>query len=1026
MVVGAESVEFVHGDDVGEGFERLVADGLHAGEFLLRAGEFGGGEAVAGEGGDFFVEAAADEVHLRGVGADVEGEESGGEAHHLRGADEVGEAEFLADAVEEAGGHVAAGGLDEFEGDAVGAEGVGAEEAGHEDGLLFGFVDDDVVRGIEGRGHGRVGHEEAAFGEAGEEFLHLGADFVRVHVAEDGEDAVAGGEALVAEGEEGVAVEGLDGLGGAVGAQAVGMAGEDGAAHGVAGHAGDLLVLGLEGGDLVELLAGDFLVGEGRAGEDVGEDVESEGEVGLHDLDGDAEAVVAGVGADVSADGLDLVGEGLGVAPGGALDDGAGGKGGDAVGRGGLGELAAAEDGDGVDEGEARVAADEEAEAVGEFGLGDFPRGATRGGAGPRGKGSARIERGDGEAGGREVAGGDAEEVGRFDAGDLAEVFGTEVGVAGEEPAAADVRGAAAGSGEVAELLGEDGLAGLDDLGFGGRGFAVAGDDFQRGRFGVSALVGLAEEVHAEETHLTGHVGVGRDVVDEVAAFAQLEVQRGAASAAQHGGEHVERGGVRVRDRRDVPDERAAAEFRLELLVGFAASDLRGLARDEDRGAGAALGGAEPLSREVEDGGGVHVAGDDEEHVIGHVAGAVVGGEVVAGEAVEDVEVPDDGVPVGALAEGGREHEFGAHAVGVIEAHGEFAADDLLLLCELLLRQGGVQGCVGEEFNRRGRAVRRDIDPVDGAVERGVGVDVAAGFLHRAGDFVGAAFLGALEDHVLEEVREPAAQPGVLVDAARLDPDLDAGHGGGVVGFDEDGEAVGEDAGEGAAAGEGGRGGVRGRQEILHAGRRRCAGVAVSAGLGGHLRLAAGTRGERRGRLGRAEGCEEGFLEVEAILEVLEAVLVRASEDARINEEEDHAADVTSRADAPIGEDREGHGAELLEGEFPEAVEQLGGRDVGGSGARFAAALLRVLERLAQEEVGFPAVAGVAGDHLVEVFLEGRFLHFRAQRPGTSAVASPTARASRQCLIPRPARKAASTNATNRLSCPVSLNIDRT
>ena len=69
------------------------------------------------------------------------------------------------------------------------------------------------------------------------------------------------------------------------------------------------------------------------------------------------------------------------------------------------------------------------------------------------------------------------------------------------------------------------------------------------------------------------------------------------------------------------------------------------------------------------------------------------------------------------------------------------------------------------------------VDPVHRAVERSVSVDVPALVLDALRDGVGRAGFRALEQHVFEQVRHaPAPRCLALVDAARADPDLHAGH----------------------------------------------------------------------------------------------------------------------------------------------------------------------------------------------------------------------------------------------------------
>ena len=89
-----------------------------------------------------------------------------------------------------------------------------------------------------------------------------------------------------------------------------------------------------------------------------------------------------------------------------------------------------------------------------------------------------------------------------------------------------------------------------------------------------------------------------------------------------------------------------------------------------------------------------------------------------------------------------------------------------------------------------GTPLARDIDPIDRAIERRVGVDVAAGVLDALRKLARAARRRALEKHVLEHVREPGAEVPILVNAARFHPDLHAGHRRAVILLHDDAQAV--------------------------------------------------------------------------------------------------------------------------------------------------------------------------------------------------------------------------------------------
>ncbi len=157
----------------------------------------------------------------------------------------------------------------------------------------------------------------------------------------------------------------------------------------------------------------------------------------------------------------------------------------------------------------------------------------------------------------------------------------------------------------------------------------------------------------------------------------------------------------------DVPGDIEPGELRGELRIGAALAELLGLLRDVDGREALARVIGEELLELVVDLLRIDVADDDEEHVIGDVAELVIRHHVVALELVVNLEVADDREAVGMdLVGGGHELEAG-HAVGIVVAHGELAADDLLLLAVLM--GGRVEFIIASE--RMSSAV---VTPFDG------------------------------------------------------------------------------------------------------------------------------------------------------------------------------------------------------------------------------------------------------------------------------------------------------------------------
>ena len=155
-----------------------------------------------------------------------------------------------------------------------------------------------------------------------------------VELSGGGEDHVAAAEALSVVAEESVLVEGGDGFGGA----------ENGLAEGLVFPEvlGEELVdedVGVVFVDF-DLLKDDATltlnvwVSEGGVEDQVGEDVEGDGDVVVEGLDAEADGFLAGVGVEVAADGVHFTGDVLGGAGAGAFEEHVLDEMGDAVGGG--------------------------------------------------------------------------------------------------------------------------------------------------------------------------------------------------------------------------------------------------------------------------------------------------------------------------------------------------------------------------------------------------------------------------------------------------------------------------------------------------------------------------------------------------------------------------------------------------------------------------------------------------------------------------------------------------------------------
>jgi hypothetical protein len=309
--------------------------------------------------------------------------------------------------------------------------------------------------------------------------------------------------------------------------------------------------------------------------------------------------------------------------------------------------------------------------------------------------------------------------------------------------------------------------------------------------------------------------------------------------------------------------------------------------------------------------------------------------------------------------------------------HVHLATDDFEFLGEFGVGEGGVLHDIGEDIDGHASAGGRDVDPINGAIERGVGVEIATGFLNFLVDATRATAGGAFEEHVFEDMREAGAEPAAFMDAAGPAPCLGGNDRGAVILADDDVQSVTEGdqgdirGGAGKSVGRIGWGGTI----SFHDGREGQLAAVVGSG-------SAGWRGRRRGLCFWEEGMAEGEVEVITGLEILAAVPVGFSEHALavIDEVEDDFAEVRAGTDAHFLEGKERHGSEGIEGVEADAFEELlaghvaVGGIAGGAGG-FMEGLLSVIEGFTDEEVSFAGVAAVESNDYVDDILKIDRMH---------------------------------------------------
>ena len=327
--------------------------------------------------------------------------------------------------------------------------------------------------------------------------------------------------------------------------------------------------------------------------------------------------------------------------------------------------------------------------------------------------------------------------------------------------------------------------------------------DFGDGAFHDGRIrTGFAAPAAPSEAQVADTETGGVDGVHELTLLAEFAPKQGAVTGAEHAEEEICRQTAFVEITRDAPAGDALHGADIAHEVGPADTALRGLELVrgfDERAAGEAT---EPAFGGREGFFGRHAAAEREHDIGWHVTSGMVGAEIVGGDADEELTVADHGLAERMRADGLLEHRLREHLVVLVVAHGDLAQDDFALHARIGVGDQRIEDHVGDGFHRGLETFLRGVDVIHRPVEGRVGVGRAAAAVDGVGQFTVRETSRALEDHVLQVVRDPGTFPAAFMDAARAHPGLDGAEADtGAVGVD-DLESVGEHPTFGHGAGD--------------------------------------------------------------------------------------------------------------------------------------------------------------------------------------------------------------------------------
>jgi hypothetical protein len=307
----------------------------------------------------------------------------------------------------------------------------------------------------------------------------------------------------------------------------------------------------------------------------------------------------------------------------------------------------------------------------------------------------------------------------------------------------------------------------------------------------LDGAIGRGSGVDAEGAGVAVGREVGVDGVDEATLFADGLEEAGTHAAAEDSVE--QESGVAG----FVGDGRCGnAEAELNLLERFLVAQVNARGNGGSRvGVDAAAGGerAEVACDHLDEAVVLEIAGGGKDHVAGLEPLLEEADQGVLLEATDGLAGAEDGLAERVAFPEILHEDFVDEGVGTVLVHLDFLEDDAALAGNFFRGENRIEDEVGENIESGRDVLVEHLDVEADGFFAGEGVEIAADGVDFAGDALRGARLGALEDHVLDKVRD-AVELGNLMTGANAHPHP---HGDGadmLHALGEDDETAGEDS----------------------------------------------------------------------------------------------------------------------------------------------------------------------------------------------------------------------------------------